>query len=355
MKKVGILTFHFADNYGAVIQAYALCEAIGRIDGFKPILINYIPSYFTYDNRWTSTYEKNLFLEKREKFEGFLREHCLLSDKTNIVDENEYDIYCVGSDQVWNTSYYFKEYFLWNVPEDKCKISYATSVGIANDSPYLIKNPFSEYVSRFNHISVREIESVEFIENITQKKCDRVCDPTVLLSLTDYDQLMNDPEMPIDYIFLYWLGDDASVYAGIEYANRLARERKMMIIHSVYGERGKYIVNNGGMMFYSSPSDFLSYIKNASVVVTNSYHAALFAVRYKKELMVHFIESMRSRFDTLIEVFNLNVIGTDENNEVIKRLEYDHSDVSKVEIKERKRGLSYLMNSLCDETKKLNN
>ena len=76
MKKIGILTFHYADNFGAILQSYALQHAIDSLNDCKGIIINYVPDGFMYENRWGDSIEKALFYKKRYLFDEFLKKNC---------------------------------------------------------------------------------------------------------------------------------------------------------------------------------------------------------------------------------------------------------------------------------------
>ena len=99
MKKVGILTFHYSDNYGAVLQAYALRRIINQLPYCQAQIINYVPlgtKYTLYENTEEG---RELLIEKRKLFEEFLRENCGID--TPVIHEisgNDYDYYCAGSD-----------------------------------------------------------------------------------------------------------------------------------------------------------------------------------------------------------------------------------------------------------------
>ena len=347
MNKIGILTFHFADNFGAVLQSYALNKVLNSIDGYNAKIINLIPSYFRYEQRWSTAYEKKCFLKKRKIFNDFLEHYCNITEKCSFVDNTTFDIYCVGSDQLWNTENVFKEYFLYNIPDDKRKISYATSIALSNESPYLREDIFKEYVSRFDSISVREEESVEYITKTTNKKCIRACDPTLLLDIKEYDELCIENEDIGEYILLFWLLNDENEYVGIEFANRLSHEKNLPIIHSLYGKYENYIVNNKGSMFYVSPGKFLNYIKNASYIVTNSYHATLFALRYEKNIYIHLVKSMESRFKTLFSLYDIQNCLIDRHKfDYIKNVEIDYKSVRQEMLNEKHRGMEYLIKAL---------
>lgn len=342
MKKIGILTFHYADNFGAILQAYALQHAIDSLDDCKGIIIDYIPDGFRYEDRWGNSVEKKLFYKKRHMFNEFLKKNCTLSTRTTYIENNKYDIYCVGSDQVWNTTHPNKNYFLYNIPDEITKVSYATSIALNNDSVYLNKDYFKEYLQGFKHISIRESENITMLNELLSKKCERQCDPTVLLDADIYEDIEEKIDLNHKYILFFWLINDDQVYRGIEYVNRLSRQLRLPIIHSLYGEYNRYINNSLGSMFYDSPGSFLSYIKNAEYVVTNSYHATLFSMRYKKQFNIFIADSMRARFDTLFEIYGIEKLVVQKTVDIVDSKNLDYEYIEKTMQKEKKRGFEYL-------------
>lgn len=347
MKKTGILTFHFADNFGAVLQSYALYKTIQDMNICEAEIIDFIPAAFQYEQRWCNSYEKKLFYKKRESFNSFLSQNCKLSDRCNSLRNTTYDLYCVGSDQVWNTEGVFVDYFLSNIPDEKKRISFASSVALSNNSPYLRKDLFEKYISKFDYISVREEESVEFIKRATKKDCRRVCDPTVLLDSKNYENLFEETHVKNKYILFFWLLNDSNVYAGIEFVNRLSRKCGIPIIHSLYGNYQNYIVNNYGTMFFSSPGQFLKYIKDAEYVVTNSYHASLFSLMFEKKIYIFLVNKMRTRFETLSNLYEMDDCIID--NYLLNGIEDSQINYKKINVqmeKEKNKGRSYLKESI---------
>lgn len=314
MKKIGISTFHYVDNYGAVLQAWALRKYINGLTDCKAEIINYVPKNYSYD---LSLYEnseeaRRRLKKKRELFENFLYEECSLSqDVKEKIEDEDYDYICVGSDQVWNLSLREAancEYLLPNVKRAK-KISYAASIGVSVEQISKYKGNFEQYLSDFSMISVREKEHIEFIKKVSDKDCACVLDPTFLVDVKDYKGLIKgNKKSSRPFIFLYWL-----VHAGeldkrknLEIVNRLSRELDCDVIHNIPNVKDYAINNNGGCMCYEGVEDFLWYIANAKMVVTNSYHACLLSIRFGTRFYSTVVNSMRSRIDTLTAMFNIS-------------------------------------------------
>lgn len=307
MKKIGILTFHFADNYGAVLQCYALRRVINSMADCRAEVINYIPNSFQYKKTWENEYEENLFHKKRDDFQRFLSVHCGIEKPViHFMSEDEpYDYYVVGSDQVWNTS--MEEYFLPEIVDKAKCIAYAASIGLQEDASGLNKDILKKYIPKFQYVSVREYMNAALIEKICGRKCACLLDPVLLLDSADYEGLMAEKKLRKEkFIFFFWLMHDRECMRGVELVNNISRLLGMPIVHSFNSAPEYMFCNDGGCMQFESIENFLWYIKNAEYVVTNSYHATLFAIQFRIPFYTFIVQIMRSRIDTLCERFSIN-------------------------------------------------
>lgn len=307
MKKIGILTFQYADNYGAVLQCYALRRVINRMAGCWAEVINYIPASFRYNNAWENEYEENLFHKKREAFQRFLSVHCGIEKPVihSVSEDEPYDYYVVGSDQIWNTG--MEEYFLPEIVDKARCIAYAASIGLQEDDPRLKKDILKEYIPKFKDVSVREYMNAALIERICGRKCECLLDPVLLLDPADYEGLIAREELRKEkFIFFFWIRHDKAYMHGVEFANSLSRLLGMPIVHSFHFAPEYMFCNNGGCMQFEGIENFLWYVKNAEYVVTNSYHATLFAIQFRIPFYTFVVQTLRSRIDTLCERFAIS-------------------------------------------------
>lgn len=350
MKKVGIATFHFMDNFGAVLQCYALQKIINRFEGIEAEIIDYRPSGYRYVRVWTSEKEKILFQKKREAFENFLIQYCNMSpQRVSAIDGKGYDYCCVGSDQIWNPRFLYREYLLPNLVRDVCKIAYAPSIGCAVSEARLSESLFKEFLPSFKAISVREREHVEYVSDISGMKCECVLDPTLLLEADDYFSIIREYKKDIKepYLLFYWLPHDRELFRGIELANMISRLFNLRIVHSIFGANGSLYFKKGECMYYEGVEDFLWYVKNASFIVTNSYHGTIFSLQFEVPFYSFIVESMMSRFDSLMAYTDIGdrivtkMIRPDDINKDIdfKRIKTDA-------FKHRDRSIGYLKNAL---------
>ena len=181
-KTVGILNFHYANNYGAVIQAWALYTIFNNLEGLKAVIINYVPKNYKFR---IDENDYEAFRMQRDKIERFLKDELgIVSPMIHKVEGNEYDYYCVGSDQVWNVDLpevaADLEYFFPHLADDSFRFSYAASIG--TEPNRINKEIFKKYLSLFNYVSLREKQYEGIISNTIGKNCVCVLDPTLLVT-----------------------------------------------------------------------------------------------------------------------------------------------------------------------------
>lgn len=342
MVKIGILTFHCADNFGAVLQCYSLRKYLCSYNEIEAEVINYCPKHMTDKYRvFPSLKEvfgkirdkgivytwKNIIVvvfhtyhdrvSKKKKFDLFRKRYIEIEKnkyRKSTEIKNKYDIVIVGSDQVWNpvsncgdTTYYLD---FVNTPVKK--VSYAASVGIRDISEY--KNSMKKYLNEFDKISVREESAIDTLSTIINKKIDVVLDPVFLTKREEWENLIKDMnlyEQP--FIFFYCFNKDDR---AIELVNELSKMYDLPIIHFYYGELRKKLYKDGKCYYFEGPLEFLWYIKNAQYVVTNSFHCTAFSVIFKKDVFCYLFKDRGSRTIDL-----LNSIGMEQRLCVGKSVE----------------------------------
>lgn len=327
IKKVGIINFACADNFGAVLQAYAL-EKIIRDHGFDSETINFKPKYImgqynSFNNidvaikslRLHSVLKKiflgfkNMKKEKKRRncFRDFREKNMVLSKKefytpSDLLNDNlDYDFFITGSDQVWNPI--FKKnignsFFLDFAPENKPKIAYAAS--IAENVDKSMSNEYKVLIGRFDHISLREISSVPFVRSLINKEVKVTLDPTLLLEKDDWQYVLKEPLLDDKFILVYDLEySEDLVYIANEFANRLG--------YKIVSYSKKLNFKNGSRSFkYEGPSELLGYINNAELVLTNSFHGTVFSVIFQKQFYTIPHTTRGSRMIDFLNTLNLS-------------------------------------------------
>lgn len=351
-KRVGILTFHYVDNYGAVLQAWALMRVINSLPGCSAQIINYVPKEYKIYPYAQTPLAISRMIEKRKKFESFLYKHCgIHAPMIHAVAGNDYDFYCVGSDQVWNLNFRENqdiEYLFPNLDDKAVRFSYAASIG--KNSLEQKKKLLYKYLPKFKEISLREQSFIGYIENYYRYEISRVLDPTLLLTAKDYDSLLVSTERKISdkyiFFFVYPIGDEVIKY--VSFVNMLARKYHLRIVHTCI-EISKYMFSdNAECVMYAGIEEFLSYIKYAEIVVTTSYHGFLFSIIFQKLFYLFIREDGKERLLDIVEILGLrdrvidDYVSADELSDCI----IDYEKVNKVLEMEKAQSMLYLKNVL---------
>lgn len=348
MKTVGIMTLHIGDNYGALLQCYALRHVLNSFPNVQGNIINFDPGreFPVYDvEEIQIKYEQKL-----EKFRQFNKIYNGISERpfTDINSEEAfgYDYYITGSDQVWNTSFVFanEAYFLNFVPQGAKKIAYAPSIGISENSSKIKKEWFQRNIPLFDYLSLREMTHERFLKQFTDKKIYSVVDPTLLLTREDYDELCKDIVYPDgEYLVLYFLKHDNSATLLIEFANMVSRKYNLKVIYSFADVPSVLFKNGSETFYYSDPKEFVQLIRHAKAVITNSFHGTVFALKYHIPFFTYIVGSMASRVTDLLKSVKMEdriVKGYRKLSDDM--LNVDFTEADKVLEKNRIDSLNYL-------------
>lgn len=302
-KTIGILTFHRAINYGAILQCYALQEALKNISSYNVKVIDYTPNRFVklYFNpsrfwraptfnqkarlfaRWILNFNKTLKRShKATNLELFIRNNLSLTSKVNInnlEDLNNYiDIFIVGSDQVWSLEMtdYDKTYLLTFVDESKLKISYAASLKTSNDKR--TEELLKKYLPKIDAISVRESNTVEYLKEKFNIESTCVLDPTLLLSSQKWIDLVRNKDIQKDnkYILIYIVSQQEQL---LDMAFRYAQDNNLNII-SLNHLKGR---ENYTDKSDASIEQFIDLINRAECIFTTSFHGIALSINLHKE------------------------------------------------------------------------
>lgn len=292
--KTGLLTYHFGHNYGAMLQAYAMQTMLRRL-GHDPRFV-----YFRKDFTFVSKYERDKirspkalvkalpFILLRAKlrdrfgrFEEFLATELSLTKRyptidALLADPPDVDSYVCGSDQIWNLQNGVMSYFFGKFVPEGCRlVSYAPSLG--NDIlPEEHREEVRELLKRFDAISVREESGRKLIEELTDKPVVKVIDPVFLVDNEVWHDLGHQPSLAGPYIAFYSLESSARTSRIVA---RLAKALKMPVV--VLGKGGSFVFTcRSKISVESGPREFLGWIRGAKLVVTNSFHATAFSVKF---------------------------------------------------------------------------
>lgn len=314
MKKIGILTIVKVNNYGAELQALALQRKLCLM-GYDAEIIDYLfyknplhkkdktskPFYqYSLKNKFKEyilpifEYIKAFPYKKQYKrrAKGFSSFHdkntkfspiCYHSYSELYNNPPQYDIYCVGSDQVWNPRCYtnLSPYFLSFAPKEAKKISYASSFGVKK-LPENAKKQYCKLLQNLNYISVREKDGVNIVKEVSGKEAVNVADPTLLLTKEEWIPIAKYDKVPAKkYILLYVLKDSKYIKKT---ALILSKKYGLQIVRICKGafkqdKKSEGIIN----IIDAAPDDFLGLIEKAEMVLTNSFHGTVFSILFKKD------------------------------------------------------------------------
>jgi len=279
MLKICILTHFNVANHGAVLQAHALRHYL-QTRGQHVVFYDNIRRAEPYAFKELITPFSRKSIRKKlthnRDLHAFKPFHQTLPAEK---DPSGCDAYIVGSDQVWSVDFHGHHLplvFLDVFPESALRISYAASFG--RPIPENLREEVGAYLKKFNAISVREQNAVDWVRDLSNREARWVCDPALLCPAEHYETLLpqekTKPEKP--YVFAHFLTPDKTRAA--QTAARLLGVNKILTSRRV--SRNPLDIALGVKPFVSVP-EWLWRIKHARFVVTNSYHATLFSILYK--------------------------------------------------------------------------
>lgn len=381
MLKIGIITHYLnSTNYGGNLQAYALCSYLKK-QGFDAVQISYDRSL---DNpapksliKRTKKYLRRLqqkikklpsgiktagirsgLNQRNEAVLAFNRSipHTKVYTAETIASSNdEFDVFITGSDQVWNPLAVCSAYLLDFVnPEKACKMSYAASISV-NELPEKFTERYKNSLKDYTAISVREMQAAELLGPHTVQEIEWVLDPTLLLGAEDWKSIASDRFKDDSYIFCYFLGDsDEQRKIAEEYAQK--HNLKICTIPYLNGEYRECDKKFGDeRLFDISPEDFIGLIAGSECIFTDSFHACVFSLVFKKQFFVFdriIRQSLGSRIKDLTDLFEVGERFCNTSDKL--SLEYieslrdiDYSQPFPKYEKMKEKSEAYLLNNLC--------
>ncbi|HFQ4952811.1 TPA: polysaccharide pyruvyl transferase family protein [Vibrio vulnificus] len=364
--KIAILTQPLHHNYGGLLQAYALQQFLKdkgyivstvdvhyrkpRLFGIKGILTNFYNKFIL-----KGKVDRVFPLSRSERrklninIDTFINDNINMTDRFYGVEElkklnvNDFDVFIVGSDQVWRPSYSpgIGAYFFNFLPDNKKRISYAASFGVDNADEFigLNKHHFSCLLSKFSGVSVREIAGVEVCKNTFNTKAAWVLDPTMILDTSHYLKLIESVSLPplVDRLMVYVLDTSSQKNQFIRY---LAKHTRLE----------PYVISLDDKNIYPMVQEWLNGFKSADFVVTDSFHGMVFSIIFKKNFLVLGNENRgMERFESLLSELGLLdrlIYDMDEDVEgkINKKIDYD--EVSKVLSQRVKFSQKFLIDSI---------
>ena len=373
--KVGVLTLPLWNNYGGILQAYALTLTLNRL-GHEVIFLDVkrnklkkSHAFIQNLRRWL----KNKVLSKAGPYYPNQIELEFISNKTrNFIEKKiqpssgwmqlselpEFsqglDAIIVGSDQVWRPEYCpsIEFYFLGFAPKSIRKISYAASLGtddwrFSGQDTFIAKN----LLQKFDFVSVREKSAVDLIRDNMEVSAVQCCDPTLLLDTTDYLNIGDIPNMPSGGggIFCYVLDPEKSRMQGLE---NISTSLGYPIFYNMPKTFNKYFPNDPESYMFPNVESWIECFQKSDFVVTDSFHGCVFSIIFNKPfLAIANIDRGYTRFESLLEIYNLKdrlfkSIADINPNIFKKEIKWDSVNIIKAH--QKKYGIDFLKKALAE-------
>ncbi|MEI6856501.1 polysaccharide pyruvyl transferase family protein [Psychrilyobacter sp.] len=363
MKKVGILTIVNYDNYGNKLQNYAV-EQLVKKNGYQPETIinkreykkSLIKKLILFTKRIikiclgyklnNSILEKNKILRFKDFSKRYLNEsnfEIYYNDITKL-DQSDYYKVIIGSDQIWNPNFGEKgasdNNFAQFVPKEK-RIAFSPSIAVSKIEIEW-QSKYKKWMEEIPFLSCREEVGAKLIKNLTGRDTEVLVDPTMVLTKEEWKffSLPQENKTKKKYILTYYLGDLEEEYE--RKVKKIAQENNFDIIN--------LCDKNIPDLYMADPREWVDYIANAELFLTDSFHGVVFSILMETPFIVfnrisnHV--SMNSRMDTILSKFKFE---NRKKEEVFDRENYFNIDFNHCEeiLKiERKKALNYLKNAL---------
>lgn len=362
---IGILTYHTGYNYGASLQAYALQTVVTQM-GHKCEIINFEPARFKASRemitmRPTRLKECIKIVSRLPYWNSLHRRQTMFDDYTNqvlrtstlyrkekevIAHAKDYECIICGSDQIWNLSHddapAANPLFFLNFPKSQRRISYAASFGKWVKEAPNHEDVFLSWLKKFDAVSVREQSGVDYLKSVGVD-CEICLDPTVLLDKEDYDSICEKRLVQEKYILMFgWITNQDLIDA----AKLVSKELNLPVYNIVPPPRAMF--KGIPRKLDVGPREFLSMIKHAEFVVTNSFHGTAFSTIYEKPYVSIVSGKPDTRMFSLLNQLGLsNHLVTKDKLDVKAMLNTDYNDINERKTALRRSSFDYLKRSLA--------
>lgn len=350
-------------NYGSALQSWALSQMIAKL-GHNPVLVDYCPDCLKdkdplnpMKNMWDTDEESRRMCElslpairiNYEKLERFYTEKFNRSKKVytkenfnEIVADEQIDGFVCGSDTIFCVDEFGLDdgyYANYPVMKNGYSIAYAASFGDSHfdETTYPLLN---ERLNNFKALGIRENWMIPYIKKHSVTPVQHVLDPTLLLTQKDYERIAVPERLEVEkYLLLYARRYNKKMF---DYAEALATKNSWKIIdislRATNAEKHR-------MFYEAGVEEFLSLVKHAEYIVTNSFHGMIVGVHYRRPFVIFSREQCDIKIDEVLDVFGLQdrkmVTGEETVNDAI-----DYIAVHKKIQETAKGSVEYLSNAL---------
>ena len=350
--KAAVMTWHTYDNFGSLLQAYALQRSLEKL-GVESYLVNYDPESYNPNNctrtsdwvkthirmtlkkalsgakgplsrkvypQWEDEERKEAYKHFRSEFLRFTKECVTASDLFSLNDE--FDMIACGSDQIWAPTRFNPHYYLDFAKDPERTLAYAPSIGLPSIDDEVVRTKVRELAGRIRHLSVREERGAEILESILGTRPAVAIDPTALLTGDEWCEAMGLQGQVVEerYALCYFLGNDRRKW---ESASRIAGSHGLVL-------RGIPVFKQDGardakLCLGVGPKEFLELIYCSEAVFTDSFHGTMFSLLFHKEPFVYkrFSDKDRknqnSRIENILRIANLGATVLQSTDDVSAR------------------------------------
>lgn len=338
MKTVALITEYGNVNIGNKLQNYAvkvLCEE----RNWHPVTFEYKSDYEKIKN-WqriiaflglpkSRAIKYRMKIKRTKRFKQFSDTYLgeIIKVEMNRINKeliDRFDLFLVGSDQVWHEADNIRldYFFLKFAPKDK-RACISPSFG----TDYIHDNYKAIYIDGllgFNDLCCREIQGCQIIKDLTGKEAELLCDPTLLVGRRVWDNIALIPKIypSKDYVLVYFLGETDN--ETNEIVNNYAKKNDLDIVRIYSFDHPDY--------YSISPNEFIYLVKNARIIMTDSFHGTVFSIIYEKRFMAFKRMNkdgraiMSSRIETLVDKFEL----VSKDSERLYVDAYDHDNIERI-------------------------
>lgn len=368
MKRFGVVSYNiYANftNYGSALQSWALHQAIKKISKgrWEPVLVDYCPDILSdkdplnpMKHMWDTDEESRKMCElslpairvNYEKFDQFYHEEFIRTSQkytssnfNDVVKKENIDGFVCGSDTIFCIDEFgFDDgyYANYDCMKNGYSVSYAASFGDSHFDKDSYKM-LNDRLQNFKALALREAAMLPYVQEHTTVPVRKVVDPTLLLTTEEYNKILAPKQEVEKYILLYARRYNPKMEA---FADKIAKEKGWKVIEISLRATNS---NKHRMFYEAGVEEFLSLVKHAEYVITNSFHGMIFSVQYKRPFYVFSREQCDGKIAELLEMFGLSdrlLVSGEEP--IAKEINYDnvHDRIEKA----RKESLCFLEEEL---------
>lgn len=369
--RICIATYFEGVNYGSRLQATALAEyfrgkgyEVAFIDGFsaKRFLLRHPSLILARVRNKLFTRERRAFFApvqydpsaaRLKRLEDYTDAHC---PRVNFDSDEKWesamrngDIFVSGGDIIWQPAIGYPTRFMLDFVyfTDLTRFSFGSSMGRAT-LPNRLRRVYRKYLSGYRAVGVREAGTARLLQAVTGRPVEKVVDPTLLLDAAQWDVFASRAQLSVKaepgrYILCYFVMDDPEYWA---YAEKLRAARGLEVIvlpmHAA-DERLPYSVVLDG-----TPYEFLWLIKHAAVICTDSLHACIFSLIYKKQfqLLRRARKAEDEKYDDFLSRYHLEPCAVSDRSAPKPDADIDYASAHRQLDIDRKQAFAYLEKAL---------